>query len=521
MPLKINRTGVEQYAPGGNGSLHVMIIGGPGAGKTRFASYWPDPLYLNCEAGLASVADRQVPYVDISNSREMLQALDHLKMVGTQPPEKREYKTVVVDTLDAFQRKVKDEWLQQHPHEQSFRGFEAWGYLDSKMQMLMTRLLNLPLNVVVLAHYNEKQVSEGVGNDATTRTKYELQLSGAIKDAVFNDFDLVGWMGQYWKTGPEGRIEARGLTFKRTPEKEFLKDRLHVTPDWLEIRFSDEDYADLFMAYASRLDDLPNSQEVGEIADPQGDAAQSGFVLSPSEGGALPPQDPTTIPLASFDRATLAKIAKDEGVAKTVQGTPIRGNTVKSELIEAIEAARTLKRNGDAPAAAETHEAPAAQAQNAPTPAPAPQPATAPASTGVQGGQSSPEGETELTEAGVVNIRSGEVVSSEPEDIAKAALRAVKEGLGGEVIHTTEPVEKTSESPTPPAPAPAAPRPAQTAATKTCEWPTTEGGCDVDLSTQKTDYVRLSYIKARKYLCNEHFQLIKNNPALAATVKSA
>ena len=285
MALKIQTTGIEQYAAGGEGRLQVMIIGGPGAGKTRFSSYWPKPIYANCEAGLASIADRKMPFVDIKKSQDMLDLLSHLALECRRPYRDRQYQTVVIDTLDAFQRAVKDEWLLQNPGSQSFRGFDAWGYLDAKMQMLLTRLLNLDMNVIVLAHYKDKTIKEGVGETATERQELMLQLSGEVKDSVFNDFDLVGWMGTYWEVEDGQRVEKRGLTFKRTPDKPFLKDRLNVTPKWMEVQFADSDYTNLFSAVASRLDEMTPSETVGEIESATPESMQpTGGVVGPASG---------------------------------------------------------------------------------------------------------------------------------------------------------------------------------------------------------------------------------------------
>src|SRR3954463_15940094 len=102
MALKIRTTGLEQYAPGGTARLKMLCIGGPGAGKTRNAAFWPKPFYLSCEAGLASVADQKVPYVEINTSSDMLDALDYLKNESNKPEQFRSVGTVVVDTLDAF-----------------------------------------------------------------------------------------------------------------------------------------------------------------------------------------------------------------------------------------------------------------------------------------------------------------------------------------------------------------------------------------------------------------------------------
>lgn len=157
--MKIQTTGLDQYAPGGSAKVKTMVIGGPGAGKTRWSSFFPKPIYADCEGGLASVADRSVPYVAINDSHDMLDLLDFLKKESKKAEGDRDYETVVIDTLDAFQRKVKDEWLRDNPTASSFSGYDAWGYLDAKMQMLMTRLLNLPMNVVVLVHYSDKTLS--------------------------------------------------------------------------------------------------------------------------------------------------------------------------------------------------------------------------------------------------------------------------------------------------------------------------------------------------------------------------
>jgi hypothetical protein len=155
MALVIKTTGLEQYAPGGEARVKVLLIGGPGAGKTRWSSYFPKPIYADCEGGLASVADRRVPYVSVSTSTDMADLLHHLKIDGRLPKEKRQYETVVIDTLDAYQRKLKNEWMEANKKE-SFTGWEAWGFLDQKMQLLLTKLLNLDVNVIIAVHYKDK-----------------------------------------------------------------------------------------------------------------------------------------------------------------------------------------------------------------------------------------------------------------------------------------------------------------------------------------------------------------------------
>lgn len=521
MPLTIQTTGLEQYGAGGEGRLQVMIIGGPGAGKTRFASYWPRPIYANCEAGLASIADRKMPFVTIKKSQDMLDLLSHLALECRRPYQDRQYQTVVVDTIDAFQRAVKDEWLQANPGAQSFRGFEAWGYLDAKMQMLLTRLLNLDMNVVVLAHYKDKTIKEGQGENASERQELMLQLSGEVKDSIFNDFDLVGWMGTFWDVEEGQRVEKRGLTFKRTPDKPFLKDRLNVTPPWMEVSFSPEDYDQLFIAVISRLDEFAPSESVGEIAPsgPEG-AIPTGGVVGPLSGGPVNAPAPTDVPLMQFDKPTLQKMARDLGV-------DFKANWLKTELAEAIEKKRAEKGT----AAPESDAAPAsggASAQ-APTQGAASPDGSAVPDIGTPGTAEPPPADGDASDASATDVVSDIAAASEAdtgtplalEDLAASAVATpavateagevdpatgeilapalteeqVADALGGSVVSTTEEVEDPSV-----ATAQAPPAPATAAA---CEV------CNKDLTGENQDYVKLAFIKFRKRLCNEHYLAAK------------
>jgi hypothetical protein len=165
--------------------------------------------------------------------------------------------------------------------KQVFTGWEAWGYLNARMQMLMTRLLNLDMHVVVNCHYKDRTTKD----DETGKESHELmlQLQGELSDTAFNDFDMVGWMGTYWESVDGVRVQKRGITFQPTPDKPFLKDRLHVTPSWLEIDFAPSDYENLFQAVQAKISGIGASTVVGEIVSEE-PAAPSAFVIAPGPG---------------------------------------------------------------------------------------------------------------------------------------------------------------------------------------------------------------------------------------------
>lgn len=489
MALRIKTTGVEQYLPGGEANIKVMVIGGPGAGKTRWASYWPEPIYLNCEAGLASVADRSMPYVDIDSSEDMLDALKWLK----RHPDARQYGTVVVDTLDSFQRKVKDEWLQANAKAEAFSGYDAWGYLDAKMQALMTRLLSLNKHVIVLVHYKDKTVSRKVGGSTIEETFFTLQLQGDIKDTAFNDFDLVGWMDTYFEAeeadGAIERVQKRGITFKPSPARPFLKDRLFITPEWLPVAFDVSDYTNLFERFTARLDDLGESGEVGEIqAMPDEDEISTEGVRKPERGGPVAPEDPREMPLKQSTKAELIKQARDMGL-------DVKTSMLKDELVQAIEKARAAKKEEEKAGSSEAAEA------------------------SPEEGSSDSSSEADAASTDVGQEDSAEAPQAEAEEgpsEAEAAHEAVTKGLDATLVSEEKPDEdESTDEPEPeaetPDPEPAKPEPepepekeAASEEGETCDE------CGKALSGETPDLVKLAYIKFRKNLCNDDYRKAKS-----------
>lgn len=501
MVLQIKTTGVEDYIDG-SANIKMLLIGGPGVGKTRSSSFWPKPIYADCESGRGSIADRGVAYAEIKTSQDMLDFLAHLKGLERTPKAQRQFQTVVVDTLDGFQRKVKDEWLQQ-TKAASFKGYEAWGYLDTKMSMLMTRLLNLDYNVIVLVHYKDKLVKDG-DNESH---ELMLQLQGDIKDTAFNDFDLVGWMGSYWEAEEGERVEKRGLTFQRTEKKPFLKDRFGVMPRWVPISFAESDYLQVQEAFLSRVEGLESGEVVGEIDSATPDAVASGNVLAPS-GGALPAMDPKDVPLEQWDKATLAKMCKEAvpPITQTVDGQLIKGNTIKAELVAALKARREQeaaeKAAGEAPAEPTPEPAPATTDASA---ASAPEVPAEPAAPPIEAAVEQAAASTTVVnvtnvvvtpDAGPVNPETGEMTGATGDVAQDQALALVGEELGGEVVSEQVAVET-------PEPAPAA----ASSNDKTCDLE----GCDEVLRTQENvDLVKISFIKFRLHYCNAHFLKAKD-----------
>lgn len=465
--LTIKRTGYSDYLDG-SGNIKMLVIGGPDAGKTRSSSYWPKPFFIDCENGRGSLADRKMPYVECHSSADALDALAYLKGMERIPKKEREHQTVVFDTLDSFQRSVKDEWLQA-TKAGAFKGYDAWGYLDTKMTMLMTRLLNLDYNVLVLCHYKDKTLKDDDGKESR---ELMLQLQGDIKDTAFNDFSLVGWLGTYWETdGDKGRVEKRGLTFTKTMERPFLKDRFAILPTWVPITFAESDYQQIYNAFLAQLDerDLPDTEIVGEIptATPE-QVARPANVVAPLIGGPVPAGTPSELPVHEMSKPQLLTVVQVEGIK-------VKGNALKAELAEAILAHRAAVK-----AQAPVFE-PQVDAVSASEPA-------------------AGEGNAKLEEnsgPAVLEISTAEKVNAQFDAAEKAAAEFAAEPTV-EAVVTQLPATIISD--TVPAPPTVLSAPPDFMSGKCAE-------CGKALADQTRDYVRLSFIKFRRgYLCDTHFE---------------
>ena len=250
MSLAIKTAGLDDYLKG-EAVIHCLIMGNPKVGKTLSASYWPKPLFALCGNEVATLARRRSQYAQIRSSDDMLTLLKTLKAECGRPKADRRWSTLVIDTLDGYQRTVMHEWVERE-REEAFTGWQAWGYLDSKMQTLIERANNLDMHVVINLHVKER----AEGDEDSKLLVVEPGLKGALKDQIAGEFDLIGYMGSYYEAEGGERVLKRGIRWHATPKYPMLGDRFGLLPEWTPVTFSHDDYGVIFQALMTGMEEL-------------------------------------------------------------------------------------------------------------------------------------------------------------------------------------------------------------------------------------------------------------------------
>ena len=323
MTLIVRTTGIEHYMAGGEGRIKALIMGAPGSGKTRSASFWPRPIYADCEDGLMSVADRKVPYASIKSSKDMAALLKMLEAEGRKPMASRQFETLVIDTLDAYQRIVMQERLDMTGGE-AFSGWQDWGYLDAKMTMLVARLNQLNMNVVVNLHVKDQKVGEddeGKGGYFVVSPK----LKGDLREQIAAEFDLVGYMGTHFAAEGGERVLKRGIQWHATLDRPILKDRSGQLPKFTPVEFSEQDYSGLLERMGAQLDKLAASETVMELDTEEESEPE---VVAPLTGGPVgaktaPVKKATAPKKATEPKPAPAPSAEAETPSPTPVGKPV------------------------------------------------------------------------------------------------------------------------------------------------------------------------------------------------------
>lgn len=131
--------------------IKILVYGQAGAGKTSLIPTLPDPVVLSAEGGLLSIADADVPFIQITNMDTLREAYMWL----TESDESKQFKSVALDSISeigetclaAEMKKAKD------PRQ-------AYGEMQQTMGELIRAFRDLPHRHVFFSAKLEKSQDE-------------------------------------------------------------------------------------------------------------------------------------------------------------------------------------------------------------------------------------------------------------------------------------------------------------------------------------------------------------------------
>lgn len=278
MAITVKTVGLEDYLEGGEGKIKLLLAGSPGAGKTRFSSYAPKPIYGATEDGLLSVADRNVPYARIQGEADMNDFLTLLERECKRPPKDRRWETVVIDTADAYERKVVSDYLRSK-NQKEMEGWEDYGWLKAVMNGMVTRLMDLPMNVILLVHTKNVTREGQIPKDQVI-----LRLTGDTRESLPADFDFVGLFESERKAVDGVPTVTRSIRWESTPSVQWLKFRGGAVTS-TDVDFTEADFTRIRDVIRAQLANVAASEVIEEV-EHIGNAAEP--VSVPATGTALP-----------------------------------------------------------------------------------------------------------------------------------------------------------------------------------------------------------------------------------------
>lgn len=307
--LDIQITGLEPER-----NLKALICGDPGTGKTLFSSTFPDPLFAACEPGLLSLRKRRVPYQIIKNAKEM----DEIIRACRQPEEVREstfgipVKTLVIDTVDAFQKILKRQKLSEIG--KTTLDMQGWGWLGETMRSYLAAWQGLDMNVVLTCHLKETK-DEEIG-----KIFYVPNIEGGSRDDLPAAFDIAGILEASTTSVVSGTGTEKKVTrvLKTAPDaySGWLKDRSGSLPPEFPVNL-ETDFDNLSELVFADLADLDAMEE--ELRDKQKEITRATHEAAQQVADAVAEQVESEKPEEAKPVKASPTVDADEEQVNTVQ----------------------------------------------------------------------------------------------------------------------------------------------------------------------------------------------------------
>ena len=157
--------------------VKCLVYGHAGAGKTALIPTMPAPIVLSAEGGLLSIADADVPFIEIGSMADLMEAYEWLQNSG----DATHFQSVALDSISEIAEVVLSEELKRNKD-----GRAAYGELNTVMTGLIRAFRDLPGKHVYFTAKCEK------AQDETGKMLYAPSMPGkTLTMQLPYFFDLV------------------------------------------------------------------------------------------------------------------------------------------------------------------------------------------------------------------------------------------------------------------------------------------------------------------------------------------
>lgn len=129
--------------------VKLLVYGHAGAGKTSLIRTLPNPIVISAEGGLLSIADADIPYIEVKTIDELREAFKHISTNGDK------YQSVALDSVSEIAEVVlnAEKKIAKDPRQ-------AYGAMQEQMTDLIRAFRDLPGKHVYMSAKCEKTPDE-------------------------------------------------------------------------------------------------------------------------------------------------------------------------------------------------------------------------------------------------------------------------------------------------------------------------------------------------------------------------
>ena len=131
--------------------MNVIIYGKSGAGKTTLIKDLKKPIIISSEKGLLSIADYDLPVVEITSLSDLEEAYDYASS------NIKKFKTVVLDSLSDIAETVLIDLKKQNKDPRA-----AYGELGSSMNELIRKFRDLKIDTYFICKSETYETAAGI-----------------------------------------------------------------------------------------------------------------------------------------------------------------------------------------------------------------------------------------------------------------------------------------------------------------------------------------------------------------------